>query len=155
MIQKKIWKNFSFLILKMFQTGYVVKIDSYNSTFRCRYICAFFILSVQRWSNEKWRDCYLNKFDVNICICLCFKTVFTEIDWRKCLFIRFIYSHSIYSSNMCKFFSSIIAAEHSLREKCPYLELFWSVFSQIRTEYGEILRIQWILHISPFSVRMR
>ena len=29
-----------------------------------------------------------------------------------------------------------------LREKCPYLELFWSVFSQIRTEYGEILRIQ-------------
>ena len=139
----------------MFQTGYVVKIDSYNSTFRCRYICAFFILSVQRWSNEKWRDCYLNKFDVNICICLCFKTVFTEIDWRKCLFIRFIYSHSIYSSNMCKFFSSIIAAEHSLREKCPYLELFWSVFSQIRTEYGEILRIQWILHISPNTLNTR
>ena len=33
----------------------------------------------------------------------------------------------------------------SLREKCPYLELFWSVFSRIRTEYREIpvyLRIQ-------------
>ena len=31
-----------------------------------------------------------------------------------------------------------------LRKKCPYLELFWSVFSRIRTEYGEIrtLRIQ-------------
>ena len=28
-----------------------------------------------------------------------------------------------------------------LREKCPYSELFWSVFSRIRTEYGEILRI--------------
>ena len=27
-------------------------------------------------------------------------------------------------------------------------ELFWSVFSRIRTEYGEIL------HISPYSVRM-
>ena len=34
-------------------------------------------------------------------------------------------------------------------EKCPYSELFWSVFSHIRTEYGEILRI------SPYSVRMR
>ena len=37
----------------------------------------------------------------------------------------------------------------SLRKKCPYSELFWSVFSRIRTEYGEILRI------SPYSVRMR
>ena len=34
-------------------------------------------------------------------------------------------------------------------KKCPYLEFFWSVFSQIRTEYGEIRSI------SPFSVRMR
>ena len=37
----------------------------------------------------------------------------------------------------------------ALREKCPYLELFWSAFSDIRTEYGEI-RI-----ISPYSVQMR
>ena len=37
----------------------------------------------------------------------------------------------------------------SLREKCPYSELSWSVFSRIRTEYGEILRI------SPYPVRMR
>ena len=29
----------------------------------------------------------------------------------------------------------------TLREKCPYSELFWSVFSRIWTEYGEILRI--------------
>ena len=36
-----------------------------------------------------------------------------------------------------------------LREKCPYLELFWPVFSRIWTEYGEILCI------SPYSVRMR
>ena len=25
-----------------------------------------------------------------------------------------------------------------VREKCPYWELFWSAFSRIRTEYGEI-----------------
>ena len=37
----------------------------------------------------------------------------------------------------------------TLRGKCPYLELFWSAFSHIRTEHGEILRI------SSSSVRMR
>ena len=33
----------------------------------------------------------------------------------------------------------------TLSKKCPYSELFWSAFSHIRTEYGEIrvsLRIQ-------------
>ena len=38
--------------------------------------------------------------------------------------------------------------ELPLREKCPYSELFWSLFSRIRTEYGGILCI------SPYSVRM-
>ena len=28
---------------------------------------------------------------------------------------------------------------NTLREKCLYSELFWSVFSRIRTEYGETL----------------
>ena len=37
----------------------------------------------------------------------------------------------------------------SLRKKCPYSKLFWSVFSRIWTEYGEILCI------SPYSVQMR
>ena len=37
----------------------------------------------------------------------------------------------------------------TLHKKCPYSELFWSVFSCIGTEYGEILRN------SPYSVRMR
>ena len=35
-----------------------------------------------------------------------------------------------------------------LRKKCPYSEFFWSVFSRIRTEYGEIFRI------SPYLVGM-
>ena len=30
----------------------------------------------------------------------------------------------------------------TLREKYPYSELFWCVFSLIRTEYGEYIRIQ-------------
>ena len=29
----------------------------------------------------------------------------------------------------------------SLRKKCPYSELFWSLFFRIRTEYGEIRSI--------------
>ena len=37
----------------------------------------------------------------------------------------------------------------SQRKKCPCSELFWSAFSRIRTEYGEIRRI------SPYSVQMR
>ena len=37
----------------------------------------------------------------------------------------------------------------SLPKKCPYSELFWSVFSRIRTEYGEIRSM------STNSVQMR
>ena len=37
----------------------------------------------------------------------------------------------------------------ALHKKCPHSELFWSSFSRIRTEYWAIL------HISPYSVRMR
>ena len=40
-----------------------------------------------------------------------------------------------------------VASRHCV--KCPYSEFFWSVFSHIRTEYGEQLRI------SPCSVPMR
>ena len=39
--------------------------------------------------------------------------------------------------------------ENALCEKWPYSELFWSAFSHIRTEYGEIRRN------SPYSVQMR
>ena len=37
----------------------------------------------------------------------------------------------------------------TLCEKCPYLEFFWTIFSRVLTEYGEILRIP------PHSFRMR
>ena len=37
----------------------------------------------------------------------------------------------------------------SLRGKLPYSEFFWSVFSRIQIEYGELLRI------FSYSVRMR
>ena len=37
----------------------------------------------------------------------------------------------------------------TLREKCPYSEFFWSVFSHIQTEYEEMQSI------SLYSVQMR
>ena len=36
-----------------------------------------------------------------------------------------------------------------MHEKFPYLELFWSVFFRIRTDYEETLRT------SPYSIWMR
>ena len=41
-----------------------------------------------------------------------------------------------------------ISARYILRKKCPWSELFWSLFSRIRTEYEEILCI------SPYSIRI-
>ena len=37
----------------------------------------------------------------------------------------------------------------SLCGRCPYLKFFWSVFSRIQAEYGEMR------NISPYSVQMR
>ena len=49
--------------------------------------------------------------------------------------------------NMYNQFGQIYQSQ-TLREKCPYSEIFWSVFSRIRTEYREIPSI------SPYSVQM-
>ena len=42
-----------------------------------------------------------------------------------------------------------ISGELALREKCSYSEFFWSAFSHIRTDYGEMQSI------SPYSVWRR
>ena len=48
-----------------------------------------------------------------------------------------------------KWIIALIQLTKTLCEKCPYSEFFWSVFSRIRIEYGEIRSI------SPYSVRIR
>ena len=48
-----------------------------------------------------------------------------------------------------KHFSKDICKKVSKREKCPYLEFFWSVLSRIWRKYREMLRI------SSYSVRMQ
>ena len=46
-----------------------------------------------------------------------------------------------------------IFLKKALRKKCPYLELFWSAFSRIRTEYGETLAFG--LNTERYSVSLR
>ena len=41
-------------------------------------------------------------------------------------------------------------SDETLCKNCPYSKLFWSAFSRIPTEYGEIRSIS-----SSYSVRMR
>ena len=60
-------------------------------------------------------------------------------------------THGQISKKQCfeKYCSCEKLCQFSLRKKCPYSELFWSVFCHIRTEQGKILRI------SSHSVRMQ
>ena len=52
--------------------------------------------------------------------------------------------------DLCNFVNNYIGdLMLALREKCLYSKLFWSTFSHIRNEYGEIRSIP------PYSVRIR
>ena len=53
--------------------------------------------------------------------------------------------HNGYSSKYQVVLKSTLT--YSLRKKCPYSELFWSKFSRIRTDYGEIRSVISILHV--------
>ena len=53
--------------------------------------------------------------------------------------------------NISKIFFQIVKVSNmSLRKKCPYAELFWSVLSRILTEYGEIRSIQHLVQNNTF-----
>ena len=57
---------------------------------------------------------------------------------------------SVFTINLNEISKKYVAIfRRALREKCPYLELFWSAFSRIRTEYREIRST------SPYPVQMR
>ena len=67
---------------------------------------------------------------------------------RRNMMIRVFLMITVITSNGLAFnFSDMVSV--SLCKKCPYSELFWSSFSRIRTEYGEIRSM------SPYSVRIR
>ena len=48
----------------------------------------------------------------------------------------------------CNCFWTLMKYQNTQREKCPYSDFFWSVFSHIRSEFEKILSM------SPYSVRI-
>ena len=55
---------------------------------------------------------------------------------------------TLYPITMFKLFKKTAVCQ-----KCPYLELLWSAFSRIQTEYEEILRR--LLRKSPYLVQIQ
>ena len=77
-------------------------------------------------------------------------SLFFFVNITFCFSQRFFFRFFVFAG--CFGFSVRISVSvwFSLRKRCPYSELFWSVYSRIRTEYGKIQS-----RISPYSVRMR
>ena len=59
------------------------------------------------------------------------------------------FNHNHNHNLLDRYHNPLTVEQPSLRKKCQYLELFWSTFSRIWTEYGEIRTI------SPYSIRMQ
>ena len=80
----------------------------------------------------------------------------TRFSWQNLLVSQF-YWELIFESQLFQFkqliFLEVLSIKSNmsftLREKCPYSEFFWSAFSRIWTEYGEIRSI------TSYSVQMR
>ena len=94
------------------------------------------------YSNTTRRSCSV--FEKNICpLNSPFHLISTF--WEECLswrntipiglaFLRYLSNLTIFKN----FQFSEHCSRESLRKKCPYLELFWSAFPSIRTEYGKM-----------------
>ena len=63
--------------------------------------------------------------------------------------LHFLCCECLYVRHLPQLQSIFIKKDKTLREKCPYVEFFWSIFSCILPEYGQILCI------TPYSVRIR
>ena len=66
--------------------------------------------------------------------------------WLVCVLLEFGNKRL---KQVFKFLTFVKYALITLREKCPHSQFFWSIFSLIRTEYGEM----W--NISRYSAQMR
>ena len=94
---------------------------------------------------------------MNCSFCTFFNSFFLLMNWQTSDILFFsdkpVITHlprtiyGIFSS--FQIFRCYVAKYMTLRETCPYSEFFWSVFSLIQTEYGEILSI------TSYSVQIR
>ena len=87
--------------------------------------------------------------------------------WHRCFsvnFAEFLRTPFLQKSSGGCFWKSSIATSHlvitnwirsciSLRKKCPHSEFFWSVFSRIRNEYGEIGSLTTFLKHVIYTVK--
>ena len=78
------------------------------------------------------------------CISTQIQSIFSFIVARLGSFLKVSNVAQSFSSFYCVWFSSVFSMRSlkvsgdALREKCPDSELFWSAFSGMRTEYGEM-----------------
>ena len=82
------------------------------------------------------------------CLIFLFHVLIIVIDFYNFIFWFFFLS-TLFSYLWVLIFSYATFQYNTLRKRCPYSELFLSVFSRIQTECGEMLRI------SPYWVRIR
>ena len=76
-----------------------------------------------------------------------FFTYYYLIRYKKDIFQYLFYLTHLHRPVHTMSFISV--TKTSLREKCPYSEFFWSLFSCIWTEFEDLLRK------SPYSVQMQ
>ena len=101
--------------------------------------CTAFLFAIDRFGKvAEW-----NSYEIIYKKGKSFSSKLRYIYYKYCMYI---YIHCVFKVIYPR---TVLFCTFILRKKCPCSELFWSVFSGIRTEYREIFLI------SPFSVRIR
>ena len=80
-----------------------------------------------------------NYIFVNPCVNINANSIFWTLSYiyNETLFRKTL-TAKIFSNRSIRDFNRVLSKTMTLRKKCPYSEFFWSVFSRIRIEYGEI-----------------
>ena len=92
----------------------------------------------------------VQKRKINITrICISFKNLLKKHDLLKACYLNCVKARIKHRKLRLICRESHVLLQDPFHEKCPFSEFFQSVFSRIRTEYGDLLRK------SPYSVRMR
>ena len=71
------------------------------------------------------------------------------------MFDRFLNTPLPIFKPILRAFKAVKNGTLSLRKKCPYLEFFWSIFSRIRTEYGERYLVSLRIQSESGKIRTR
>ena len=92
--------------------------------------------SIEEWTKKNWGRQTLKNFNWSILEC----------------FVPYI---SLVNFISIKSRAAISLKFQLLRGKCPYSEFFWSVFSRIWTEYGDMLAVSLLTQSECGKIRAR